>query len=106
MGEVTSQAFRPTKKDDNKLSVYDGDQIGARDAWSHYTNVQKMKSVGVKTVTETECDQLQLPVIFDRIPFPEHASVDFSGHSKSQIERKAYSLKQFAIQRGWQFQEP
>ena len=106
MGEVTYQAFRPTKKDDYRLSVYDGDQIGAREAWSHYTSVLEMKSVGVKTVTETECGQLQLPVIFDQIPFLEHASVDFSGHSKSQIERKADSLKQFAIQRGWQFQEP
>lgn len=26
-GRVTSQAFRPTPKDENHLSVYDGDQI-------------------------------------------------------------------------------
>ena len=28
-GQVTSQAFTPTRKDEKKLSVYDGDQFSA-----------------------------------------------------------------------------
>lgn len=35
---VTSQAFRPSPKDEKKLSVYDGDQFSAEESWNHYTN--------------------------------------------------------------------
>lgn len=35
---ITSQAFMPFPRDDGKLSVYDGDQIGAADAHQHYTS--------------------------------------------------------------------
>ena len=36
-GRVTSQAFRPTPKDDAQLSAYDGDQITPVAAWLNYT---------------------------------------------------------------------
>ena len=36
-GQITSQAFRPTIKDDKKLSVYDNDMITAEKAYEHYT---------------------------------------------------------------------
>ena len=39
-GHITSQAFRPTPKDQNKLSVYDGDQISAEDAWQHSRQIR------------------------------------------------------------------
>ncbi len=35
-GRVTSQAFRPTPKDQKKLSVYDGDLITAERSWVHF----------------------------------------------------------------------
>ena len=46
-GRVTSQAFRPTPKDQNQLSVYDGDLIGPPAAFEHYTEKLKHASVGV-----------------------------------------------------------
>ena len=35
-GRVTSQAFRPTPKDEMKLSVYDGDQMTPEEAFEHF----------------------------------------------------------------------
>ena len=46
-GRITSQVFRPTPKDSKRLSVYDGDQISAEDAWSHYVRELELESVGV-----------------------------------------------------------
>jgi len=34
-GRVTSQVFKPTPKDNHRLSVYDGDQVTALQAWLH-----------------------------------------------------------------------
>lgn len=46
-GRVTSQAFKPTPKDERRLSVYDGDLITPADAWRHYTESLGFSSVGV-----------------------------------------------------------
>ena len=46
-GRITSQVFKPTLKDNNRLSVYDGDKITAREAWEHFTINMGLKSVGV-----------------------------------------------------------
>jgi hypothetical protein len=43
---VTSQAFRPTQKDEGKLSVYDGDMISSEDSWKHHTGLG-LESAGV-----------------------------------------------------------
>jgi len=40
-GRPSSQAFRPTPKDEQKLSVYDGDQITPANAFEHYTQALK-----------------------------------------------------------------
>jgi len=40
-GQITSQVFQPTPKDELKLSVYDGDMIEPADSYEHYTNAQK-----------------------------------------------------------------
>ncbi len=44
---------------------------------------------------------MNLPVIEDGEPFPEHCSIDFSALSKSEIEKKAKLLNALARQRGW-----
>ena len=54
-GFPTSQAFRPTPKDESKLSVYDGDQITAENAFQHYINDLNLSSVGVMGLTVSEC---------------------------------------------------
>jgi hypothetical protein len=82
-GRPTSEVFRPTPKDEDKLSVYDGDKISPEASWTHYTNVLTFKSAGVLAVGLTEVQGQVLPVIADGVPFPpEHCSVDFSGLTK------------------------
>lgn len=100
-GRVTSQAFRPTPKDENKLSAYDGNRIGAADAYRHYTITLELSSCGVMALLYVECESLSLPVLPDPIPFPEHMVIDFSGLSKSQVEKKAKQLRVRAEERGW-----
>ncbi|QDU36305.1 hypothetical protein Mal4_05900 [Maioricimonas rarisocia] len=102
-GRVSSQVFRPTPKDEHKLSVYDGNQIDAQDAWSHYTETLGHRSAGVLAVTVQECRGQELVVSPDPEPFPEHALIDFSGHSQSRIRKKAKALRSLADERGWQF---
>lgn len=104
-GRPSSQAFRPTPKDEQKLSVYDGDQITAPASWEHYTDVLQLDSCGVLAVTQSECSTLTLPVVADPDPFPEHALIDFSAHSKSATEKKAKQLKAKAVARGWLYRD-
>ena len=102
-GEITSQVFQPTKKDEKRLSVYDGSQISAAESLKHYTEVLCWSSIGVVAVSVGECDSLLLPVYADPERYKEHVLIDFSEFGRSQIERKADFLKQCAIGRGWQF---
>ena len=100
---VTSQAFQPNSNDANLLSVYDGDQIEAADAWEHYTVVQQLPSAGVVAVTVSECSGLQLPVVLDGIPYSEHAYIDCSGYGRRARSNKAKRLRSLANRRGWQY---
>jgi hypothetical protein len=102
-GRVTSQAFRPTPKDESLLSVYDGDLITAERAWEHFSNIPGCRSTGVLAVTVTECAAQQLSARPDPATFPEHAVIDFSGRSKTEVERKAKFLRSAAEARGWQY---
>ena len=102
-GKTTSQAFRPTPKDRNQLSVYDGSRITAEDAWKHYKHELKLQSIGILSVAVAECRALELPVVPDADTFPEHALIDFTGLSRRQTERKASALKEAATIRGWLF---
>lgn len=98
---VTSQAFRPTPKDQQLLSVYDGDQTTADAAYHHFVGTPECKSAGVLAVTCDECSDQQLPVRPDPEPFPEHVVIDFSGLSNNQCEKKGKRLCTIAVQRGW-----
>jgi len=101
-GRITSQVFEPTPKDEGKLSVYDGDQIDAENAYLHYT--VEHESSGVMGVAHSECTGLDLDVVAAPEPFPEHVLVDFSNFGRSGIKKKAKKLKSFAVKRGWLFQ--
>jgi hypothetical protein len=103
-GRVTSQVFKPTAKDERRLSVYDGDQITAETSWRHYTETLGFRSVGVLAVTVEECETLDLTAESDPQPFAEHAVIKFGDLSTSQIEKKAKRLKMAAEIRGWQYQ--
>lgn len=102
-GRVTSQAFRPTPKDGNHLSVDNGSQIQAAASWKRFTSNLGCSSCGVMAVTQAECAAQSLPVIEDATPYPEHCSIDFTAFEKRHIERKAKLLSQQARERGWLF---
>ncbi|MBK1718466.1 hypothetical protein [Thiocystis violacea] len=102
-GRVTSQAFRPTPKDEQRLSVDNGDQIHVKAAWERFVSDPACSSVGVMAVTHAECEVQSLPVIEDGVPYPEHCSIDFSAFEKREIERKAKHLSRQAQDRGWLF---
>lgn len=103
-GQITSQVFRPTPKDEDKLSVYNGDMIAPADSFAHFINTPNCQSVGVVAITCNDCKNQSLDVIADGKPFPEHAYIDFSGLEKNAIEKKAKIMKRCAQDRGWLFQ--
>ncbi|TVQ77236.1 MAG: hypothetical protein EA380_07620 [Phycisphaeraceae bacterium] len=103
-GRVTSQAFRPTPKDDFKLSVYDGDLITPTESWKHFTESLCFQSVGTLAVTVAECSAQDLSVRPDPEPFREHAVVDFTDLGTNQIEKKSKKLNALAAERGWLYQ--
>ena len=101
---VTSQAFRPTPKDENRLSTYDGDLITALESWRHFITSPGCRSSGVMAVSKGQIDELALETIQDGAPFPEHVSIDFSRHGKSEVEKKSKILARHAHLRGWLYQ--
>ena len=104
-GIPTSQTFKPTRKDNRRLSVYDGDQITPQDAYEHYTGSPSglgQNAVGVLAVAVAECESLNLTVKLDGDPIPAHALIDFAALSRRNINRAADELKQIATARGWQ----
>ena len=103
-GRPTSQAFRPTPKDENKLSAYNGDRIQPEASWKHYTDMLGLASAGVMAVTTAECIAHSLSVTADETPYPEHCTIDFSSLVKREIEKTAKILAESAIQRGWLYQ--
>ncbi|MBX7057944.1 MAG: hypothetical protein K1X75_07745 [Leptospirales bacterium] len=100
-GRITSQVFKPTPKDQKRLSVYDGDRISAEDSWKHYTQSVGYSAVGVVAVSVGECGRQELPAEADPEAFPEHVTINFGDFSNAQIEKKAKYLKQAALRRGW-----
>lgn len=104
-GRVTSQAFRPSPKDENHLSVDNGDKISPEAAYQRFIDNPMCSSVGVMAIAYSECNGQSLPVIEDGTPYPEHCSIDFSQYHKKEIERKAKYLSHQAQERGWLFQK-
>ena len=102
-GIPTTPTFKPTQKDNKRLSVYDGDQISPQDAYEHYTSLG-YKAVGVLAVTVEECESLGLTVSPDPLPgFPEHAVIDFTALSGNGMRRTASDLIKIANDLGWQY---
>ena len=99
--KVKSQAFRPTPKDNKRLSVYDGDQIESKASWEHFTNQPTCRSVGVMGLSVSECSEFALPIRADPKPFPEHVLIDFTGLSRGEVKKKAQLLRDKALKRDW-----
>lgn len=106
-GQPSSQAFKLSKKDNNLLSVYDGDSITAEDSYLHYTTTLKYSSASVFGVTTGECSSCEgLSTRND--PQPDsayHAVIDFSACASESIkDRASKTLKNKAIARGCLYQ--
>ena len=106
-GRPSSQAFRPTPKDENKLSVARGALTTPKAAYEHHTVTLGLASAGSWAVTIAECTAQTLGVLSDPLTAPPekaadpaHAVIDFTGVSKSQTEAKASRLARFATARG------
>ena len=104
-GRTTSQAFKPTPKDNNRLSVSDGDMVSPQKSWEEYTG-RGWSSQGVLAVAYSECEDNGLKVFSDPLPEqPDHAVIDFTTvESKSKIERVSKILVLLAMERGWLYQ--
>lgn len=98
---MTSLVFKPTRKDNDKLSVYDGDMIDPESAFNHFVNILGFQSAGVLGVSVAECEEVGLRALSDPHPFPEHAVVDFTGHTGGSAQRIAGVLRNKSIARGW-----
>ena len=104
-GRVTSQAFRPTPKDESLLSVDDGDRVTAEASWQRFITSPACKSVGVQALSLAECTAQELSLIEDGNPHTEHCSIDFTAFEKKTIEKKSKLLRAKAEARGWLFRE-
>ena len=100
---VSSGAFNPTEKDDNKLSVYNGEIFSAKEAYEHFTT--DYSSYGVLSITEEEVISIEpLTANDDNIPFEGHSHIDFSKvSSKNQKTKKAGKLRDYAVKRNWTY---
>jgi hypothetical protein len=100
-GRVTSQAFRPTPKDENQLSVDNGDMISPEESWKRFSEQPECTSSGVMAVSQCECSTSALIVIEDGIPYPEHCYFDFAPFSSKQASKIGKKLAAKAHERGW-----
>ena len=99
---MTSQAFRPTKKDENRLSVDNGDMVSAEEAYRSFS--ESHESIGVLAVSVAECETQKLQAIPDPIEGREsHTAIDFSFLSSAAVRRAAERLRDDATKRGWQY---
>lgn len=105
-GQPSSQVFRPTPKDLDRLSFDDGDRIDAVAAWRRFTEQRGLQSVGVLALQVLELEQQELTVAADGVPDPEHVSVAFTGKASSQRKAISKKLRDLALARGWQFRAP
>jgi len=106
-GRPSSQAFRPTKKDDGKLSVARSSLTTAERAFHSHTVLLGLPSHGTWALSVQECAQHELKVFPnpllappELIADPAHAFIDFRGLSNSRTESKSTQLRNDAMDRG------
>lgn len=104
-GLITSQAFKPTSKDNGKLSVVVSTAMTAKMAYIYHTQ-QELDSVGTYQVTVGEVRDCGLRSVDDSaLPssFLGHAYIDYRGASNKEIERSSKELRTRAMMHGIQF---
>lgn len=100
-GVPSSQAFKPTKKDESMLSIALGSKTTAEGAFIHHTEVLECKSEGTWGVTGSEVMEVGLNSYAQPLAeSPAHGFIDFRGLGRAQIEVKAKLLLDKARRRG------
>ena len=106
-GRVTSMAFRPTPKDQGRLSfVQEARGISAEEAYDYHTETLGFASSGVWAVTVGEViEEAEYPVFDDShlADLPGHAYADATAASRSEQKRRGTLLAELAVSRGCQF---
>jgi hypothetical protein len=108
-GRITSQAFRPTPKDQNKLSVNRTSKTTPQEAYKLYTEERKLSSSGVWGVSVGEVREIaDLDIQSNPLKAPvkdqSHCLIDFSKvSSKSRITSISSKLSDKARFRGCLF---
>lgn len=107
MGEPSSAGFKPTPKDDGKLSVDRSSIFSPAQSYDLHTNAKGLQSVGTYGLTVSEFKEEAVPCHADPIPAtntevgnPAHAVGDFNAHSSGKQKTIAKRLKQKALARG------
>ena len=103
-GRVTSQAFRPTPKDENQLSVDNGDLISPEASWMRFSAQRDCTSAGVMAVSAEECAKCAVLIVEDGDPYPEHCHLDFAPFSRKQVEKIGKKFSDHAHKRGWVYE--
>lgn len=114
--QPTSQAFFPTPKDHDRLSLDDSRVVSAQEAWSFFTQVLKFESAGTWAVSLGEIDAAG-DLTLTRAPVenpdqpeknnPAHCLLDFSNlATKGQKKRRAQYLAIQASARGCVYKSP
>ena len=111
-----SQAFFPTPKDEDKLSVDDASLVGAEGSWIHFIRNLGLKSVGTWAVSYEEVQMagnltvVRDPLVDQTNPSknnPAHTLIDFSQiTTKGQKKKRAQELAIKASARGCLFASP
>ncbi|CEJ70913.1 hypothetical protein BN1195_03252 [Chryseobacterium oranimense G311] len=98
---IASLSFTPSAKDDNKLSVYNGEKYTAEESYIHFT--ESFESAGVLSVSCEEITSVEDLVAYeDNDPFDGHSVIDYSSvESSTQVKKKAKKIKNLAVARGW-----
>jgi len=106
-GERSSQAFRPTKKDDGMLSIALGSKSSGEEAFIHHTRVLNLASGGTWAVTVGEASAVDLRSFEQPLEnSPAHGFLDFRGLSRGAAESKAKLLRIKASERGCVYAAP
>lgn len=96
-GRPTSQAFRPSPKDEGLLSVARGSKTTAAAAFELHTQRRSLRSVGVWGFRLRDCSEIGLDAYDDPVatpvPDPAHAVVDFLSLGHNDIRAKSQLLK-------------
>jgi len=106
-GRLTSQVFRPTPKDQQRLSVARSSVVNASDHYVEYTDTIGLDSAGVWAASVEECVSAGVSAFHDEHssmrpnPCPAgHAHLDFTPHTKGQARRIGGALRDRAEARG------